>query len=306
MDKIIKKNWVAAAAHAGSFVLLLILYLTKPKSHKHAVVQTFRYTIPNPEDYVGGSATCNSNNDDPGQIAGQCQTEAIYAPPKKAWKFNIIHGALAFFLVTAIAHVFYATNGFGSGKYMKVILQGWNPYRWLEYAISASIMTVLIGGALGTRDSFNLISLVFVNIALQGLGYLIENALRQTRIDRTAIVGSTVAGWLLFLAMWIPFLGNFSSLVQDVKNNFTNSVDADTGKPIRVPGYVWFIVVVQLLNFASFGIIQLLQVRRALAGNPIPFTVTEMRYLWLSLAGKLGLAGGLAYGLLFRTKDCPA
>ena len=294
-----KENQYAAAAHIGSFILLIILYNYFSNSQVHATAQTFRYKIPSkiPE----GGTTCNSNFTVQTEIAGECVTDYVYAPPEKVITFNVIYGCLIFFMITAFAHIYYATDGFGSGSYNASIQQGWNPYRWYEYAASASIMTVLIANSLGVRDQGHLISLVFINVALQACGYLVENALIQKDINLTTVKGGTLIGWTLLLGMWIPIIYAFIKIYQDVKN--LDLLDGD-GNPVRIPKFVWFIIAVQIFNFCSFGFIQLWQVTSSLSGKIIPYETIERKYLLLSFAGKLALAGGLAYGLIFRTKDC--
>jgi hypothetical protein len=310
MEALFRKNRNAALAHAGSFVLVLALFNYWSESKPHAKAQTFRYAIPNPKNFVGGSS-CNSDNKSlvGNQISGKCQTDPIYAPPKKLWTFNVIYGVLTFFAITAFAHLFYATDGFGNGKYSEAISMGWNPYRWIEYGASASIMIVIIAYELGIRDTNHLISLVFMNIALQTCGYLVENALItpdiNNAINTKTVNGATFVGWCLFIGSWIPILYAFKQIYDDINNNYNDLTDPDTQKKIRIPGFVWFILFVQLLNFGSFGIIQAMQVRDTYRGIAKPFEVYESRYLFLSYAGKLALAGGVAYGLLYRTKGCP-
>jgi hypothetical protein len=300
------KNWLAASAHIGSFLMVVILFNIYGASQSHTGAQTFRYTLPNPTNPVGGQS-CNSNGKAQEKLSGQCQTDPIFGPPKKTFQFDVIYGVLLFFAITAYAHIFYATDGFNTGKYSRVISEGWNPYRWVEYGLSASVMTVLIAYELGIKDSNHLMSLVFINVAMQTCGFLVENALIQPHINPTAVKGATTVGWLLLLGMWVPILYAFSTIVKDVNEYFKGKTEPDgpaAGKPIKVPGFVWFIIIVQLFNFSSFGLIQMGQVRDTLAGRPKPYDVYESRYLTLSFAGKLALASGLAYGLLFRTRDC--
>jgi heme/copper-type cytochrome/quinol oxidase subunit 2 len=169
-------------------------------------------------------------------------------------------------------------------------------------------MTVLIAYELGIKDSNHLLSLVFINVAMQACGYLVEHSLIQPRIDATVVKGATTIGWLLLAGMWLPILGAFYYIYKDVRDNFsgiTEQTGPDAGKPIKIPGFVWFIIIVQVINFSSFGLIQLGQVRSALSGAKVPYITYEKKYLWLSFVGKLGLAGGLAYGLIFRTRTCP-
>jgi hypothetical protein len=77
------------------------------------------------------------------------------------------------------------------------------------------------------------------------------------------------------------------------------------GNPIQVPAWVFFIVFLQLFYYATFGYIQARHISARLSGKPYNFSSTEHSYIGLSYFSKLSLAGGIGYGLLFRTKDCP-
>lgn len=310
MEALKKLNLKAAVAHIGSFLCVILLFSYYKNSQKHAKAQTFRYSIPIPESVdppksTLGGPTCNSEFTTPEQVAGRCQTDPIYAPPRKTYSFNIIYGCLLFFAITAFAHIFYATDGFGSGNYSQVILEGWNPYRWVEYGISASVMTVLIAYSLGIRDSNHLLSLIFINVVMQTMGFIVENSLIQTQINPTIVKTATFAGWTLLLGIWIPIIYAFKTVLDDIKNNFEGLTDpSENNQPIKIPSWVWFIIIVQIINFSSFGVIQYGQVSNALAGKVVDYSVYERRYLILSFAGKIGLAAGLAYGLIFRTRNC--
>lgn len=303
-----RQNYYAAFAHLSSFILLLILY-NYYNSAKYARSQTFRYSIASPTDSAG---TCNSNKQPiTGGTTGRCLTEEVYTVPKKApISFNKIYLVLFFFAITSLAHFFYATDGFGSGVYMNYIKQGYNPFRWVEYGISASVMILIIAHSLGINDANHLFSLVVINIAMQTCGYIVEVSLKKNvPINKSIINGATFAGWTLLLASWIPIILAFSSLVYDVNTKYKDEVEdggPDDGKPIKVPGFVWFILIVQILNYSSFGVIQAMQVNDAFKGMLKPYSVYENRYLILSFAGKIGLAAGIGYGLIFRTRKCPA
>jgi len=297
-----KRNWQAAGAHTLCFMTLLVLYLYYKNSQKFAEAETFRYALPTPDDI---NSTCNSNRYDSNGEVGKCSKDVIYAVPKKtSLRFNIIYGCLFFFGFTALAHLFYATDGFNTGAYTSVVKSGWNPYRWVEYGISASAMTLLIGYSLGTKDAATLMSLLFATASLQTVGYVVESSIKAKNLNRESIIAATVGGWLLLGSIWGPIVYNFKNVIKDIKDNYSNEIDPSTGQPVKLPSWLWFIILVQIINFSGFGVIQLNQVRRALGGNPKPFSEVEMQYLFLSFAGKIGLASGLSYGLLFRTRDC--
>ena len=70
-----------------------------------------------------------------------------------------------------------------------------------------------------------------------------------------------------------------------------------------MPWFIWVIVITQFINYALFGLIQWRQKSNRFKDN-YNYIDYEKMYLRLSFTGKAALAGGLGYGLLFRTKDC--
>ena len=274
--------------------------MTWKRSQRHAIAQTYRYTLPEVDQL--GAGKCNSDPTNT-QGSGQCTTSYAYAPPHKIFRFNIIYGVLFFFGITALAHFFYASDS--NGIYSSVIAAGWNPFRWIEYGISASVMSILIGYALGVRDGAHLISLGLVTAAMQANGFVVEGALKKAVPNIPVILGATASGWLAFAALWLPILYNFITLYMDVQGHYKDEIDPDTGKRVQIPFWVWFIVVVQLFHYARFGMVQLKQIMGVLRGMPMDFIDVERMYVILSFTAKLSLAGGLGYGLLLRTRNCP-
>jgi hypothetical protein len=174
-------------------------------------------------------------------------------------------------------------------------------------------MSILIGYALGVSDVSQLGNFALITAAMQACGFIVEASLRNKQqlttfggpiFNKQIILGATVAGWLLFVSLWGPLLYTFWSRVNDVSIEYKGLTDSTSGKPIKVPAFVWFIVLVQLYNYASFGIIQAKQIAAAFKNKLPDFKTIESKYLKLSFAGKLGLASGLGYGLIYRTKDC--
>lgn len=305
MEKLFHQNKLAALAHILSFVGLLLVYAYYKNSHSHAKAVLFRSALPKYSDL---STTCNSEGQSIDQAAGQCLTTPILGVPKRLkWgRFNIIYGCAAFFAITAFAHIFYATDGFHKGSYSRVIQNGWNPYRWVEYGLSASLMSVLIGYTLGVSEPSQLANFALITAGMQASGFVVEASIKYNilRINREVVIGATFAGWILFIALWGPLIYSFWSRVNDVNLNYSGQVDQASGKKIKIPTWIWFIVLVQLANYAWFGIIQARQIMKVLKGVTPDFKSIESSYLKLSYAGKLGLASGIAYGIIYRTKDC--
>lgn len=313
MDSIVKKlagrNWLAAGAHLLSFITLVVLYSVWPASRDRASQSTFRYQIAGPPPPEGTTpAECTTSG--PGApTPGQCSLEINFQQPKKVASFNVIYGAMFFFLFTAVAHAFYATDAFGSGHYSRAVTSGWNPYRWFEYATSAAVMTALIALVQGQRDTSSIAVLVLATAAMQFCGFSVESQLRGTGTvgvqAKDTVVASTLVGWLLFAAVWGSLIYSFATLVQDVDDKWAGQTDPHTGKPVKVPAWIWYIVIAQVLYYASFGIVQLLHIRSRFSGSKdYKYESTENWYITLSFWSKLSLASGIGYGFLWRTKDC--
>lgn len=295
-----QRNYIALFAHLVTLIALVTVYFTMPQTHKIAKMKFYRYSIAEPY------STCTSTGQE-SATPGQCTVDIAYKPPVVLGSFNVMYGVWGFFAITILAHLFYATDAFGKGWYSDAVLnKGWNPYRWLEYALSASLMSFLIGIGTGTRDFNHLISFVLSTASLMSFGYIVESCLKSTNksLDKSTLIVATIGGWVLLLSMWIPLLINFGNIVNDVKTKYKDIRDEDNQR-IRVPEWIWFIILIQFLNFSSFGLIQIRQIFNAFKGMPSQFASVENAYTSLSFAGKLALASGLGYGILFRGRSCP-
>ena len=300
---LLKSNWIACATHLVTALIILVLYIKWPASHDRSVVSTYRYKLAGP---LGDPVdTCRTST----EVSGECSVDFAYQLPTKQIGIHVIYGCIAFFAITAGAHAFYATDGFGSGAYLNAIREGWNPFRWYEYAASASLMTVLIGLSTGTRDLPTLILGALLTMGMQFNGFSIESLLRGTssvtKHARDTISSSTLSAWCLFVGLWAVLYYNFAFVVKDVKDLYAGETDPTSGQPIKVPEWIWFVVLLQLVYYASFGIVQAMHVNKRLHNMPFTYADTEHSYIFLSYFAKLSLASGLSYGLLFRTKDCP-
>ena len=212
---------------------------------------------------------------------------------------------VGFFAITAAAHLLYATDFFGKGWYSSQVLGfGWNPYRWVEYSLSASLMIYLISAASGTKDQVTAISAALITPGLMINGFTNERALKQNAlhdwsvdnslpkpdVDASIVWSNLGPAWFLFAVHWYIILSNYSKLVQEAK---------DAGKPIDES--VRFMVYSQLVFFSLFGVIQTYQVYRWATSKPgrteASFIAYEKAYIVLSTVTKLVLAGTVVYAL---------
>ena len=212
---------------------------------------------------------------------------------------------VAFFVVTSIAHFLYATDFLGRGWYSSHVLGfGWNPFRWIEYSISAGLMIYLISIASGTKEQISAISNALITPGLMVNGFTNERALQQNalhewslqpntpkpKVDALIVWSNIIPAWLLFFVHWYVILSNYSKLSKEAR---------EQGKTLDTS--VGFMVYSQLLFFSLFGVIQTYQVfrwRTLKPGRIEPsFVMYEKVYIVLSAVTKLLLAGTIVYAL---------
>lgn len=171
----------------------------------------------------------------------------------------------AFFALSALAHLVVAWPAWRS--YQEQLAKYRNPYRWLEYSLSASIMIVLIAMLVGIDDVAALVGLAGANAAMIGFGWL------QERYEPPG--GSLGPFWLGCLAGAVPWVAIAVYL-------------AGPGADLHPPGFVFAIFASLFVAFNCFAVNQWLQYRRV--GPWRDYVVGERVYVTLSLVAKSLLA----------------
>ncbi len=100
--------------------------------------------------------------------------------------------------VTAVAHVLYATKLHNS--YAAGIQTGSNCYRWIEYAISATIMLLIIALSSGVSDANSLFVMSVVSACVMLLGGIAEKYMTAKNRDLSTAWLATLVAWALFMA----------------------------------------------------------------------------------------------------------
>ena len=197
------------------------------------------------------------------------------APAPEALFDVAVGPAIAVFLgLAALDHLLTGTV-LRSG-YEQRLREGVNPYRWVEYSVSATIMIVLIGFYNGITGITAVIAVVGANVAMILFGWLQELMNPPGRSTTTMLpfwFGS-IAG----AAPWVAILVNV------------------VGAGAEVPGFVYGIVVSLFVLFMSFALNQWLQYRRV--GRWSSYAWGEKVYLVLSLVAKSALAWQIFGGSL--------
>jgi hypothetical protein len=199
-------------------------------------------------------------------------------PDPQVW-INLRFGpAVAIFLLlSAVAHFYLSTVGFK--PYVANLEQGKNPIRFYEYALSSSVMIVVIALLVGIYDLGALIALFGVNAAMNLFGISMENDNQYSPKTRWAsFVYGSIAGIIPWIVISIYF---FASV---------------TGGEQGPPGFVYAIVPTLFVFFNIFAINMILQYKKV--GPWKNYLFGERTYIVLSLAAKTVLAWIIFSGTL--------
>lgn len=176
----------------------------------------------------------------------------------------------AFLLLAAVDHGLVALPRLRA-RYERCLAAGVNPFRWLEYSLSASVMVVLIAMLTGVADFVALGAIFAANAAMIFFGWLMELLNPPERAH----------------TRWLPFiLGCIVGAAPWVAVATQIAVSAAHGH--APPTFVYAIFVSLFVLFNSFAVNQLLQYRRV--GRWRDYRYGERWYLWLSLVAKSLLA----------------
>ena len=166
-------------------------------------------------------------------------------------------------------------------RYSDMIQLGKNPLRFIEYSFSASIMLIAIALLNGVTDINLITSIAVLTSACQLCGLAVE------------YVESVSIKWLLHLTGWLQFFWAYGI----IGHAFLKSVEASgENSGVKPPDFVYIIVIVLFLLYASFGFVQLTEllytvpcIKNLCCKNSEtlnPFT-KEKCYVILSLTAKL-------------------
>ncbi|MEU2481346.1 heliorhodopsin HeR [Streptomyces sp. NPDC013130] len=193
--------------------------------------------------------------------------------PEALFDVPIGWAVASFLTLAAVDHLLTATVY--RGIYERDLRRGINRFRWLEYALSATLMVLLIGFYSGITSINAVIAVVGANVGMILFGWL-EEVMNPPGRARTRVLPFWF-GALVGVTPWVSIAYNI--------------VVAEA-----VPGFVYGIVLVQAVLFFSFGLNQWLQYRGV--GRWSVYAYGEKAYLVLSLVAKSLLAWQIFTGSL--------
>lgn len=271
-NNLFKWNRAAFFAHAAYFVVLVIL----------AAI------------YSDGSLKVETTTDFriyDGAALGPPEAGPFSTTLKSLGFTTLIWIQLAFPFITAFFHFILAYVPSIRKRYSYLALvEGRNPYRWGEYSVSASFMTLTILWVSGVTNLFVLlITGVVCNVALQAMGSFMEQLNPPNKSKRKGGVNwePTIVGWVIFVGQWAVIFTYFFKAVTSDRPPGTNGP----------PWFVYTIVIGLFFQFALFGIIQLLHYLRWPWFLASAYQI-ERGFIILSFVAKITLSLVLDIGII--------
>lgn len=190
---------------------------------------------------------------------------------------NLAYLIVAFFLLSAAAHLFVATVY--HRRYEANLARGINKVRWIEYALSASTMMIAIALLSGIYDLGSLVMIFGLTaiMNLMGLAMEVYNQGRE-KVNWLAYNVGALAGILPWLVIALYFWAG---------NHYGSG---------HIPTFVYYIYGSIFLFFNCFAVNMILQYKKV--GKWRDYLYGERVYIILSLVAKSALAWQVFAGTL--------
>ncbi|HOI72200.1 MAG TPA: heliorhodopsin HeR [Methanobacterium sp.] len=127
-------------------------------------------------------------------------------------------------------------------RYVENLKKGMNPYRWYEYAITSSIMLVILATFVGIWDLWSLVMIFVLNAVMIFCGLFMEKINYYTKkTDWSAYLVGCLSGFI----PWVVIAAYFISALSTSETN--------------PPDFVYAIIFVYFILFNTFSINMILQ-----------------------------------------------
>ncbi len=188
----------------------------------------------------------------------------------------------SFLLISAGAHALISFPKKINTMYNNDLKKGINKLRWFEYALSSSVMIVLISYLFGIWDIASLILIFLVNASMNLFGLVMEQLNSERKAGTKVNWGPFIWGSVAGLAPWIAIVLYMTGATAEAT--------------AQTPWFVWAIVGTYFVAFNSFPINMILQyVGKGKFKN---YLYGERGYIILSLVAKSILAWLVLVGAL--------
>jgi len=205
------------------------------------------------------------------------ESRSLTPDPRLWYELPFGISVAVFLLISAVAH--FSLASYGYKWYTRNLKQGMNPGRFYEYALSSSLMIVLIGMLVGIWDLGAIILMFALNATMNLFGIMMEYHNQRTERTRwTSFIFGSIAG----IIPWVVIVMYFLSAI--------SSADADP------PGFVYAIIPTIFVFFNIFAVNMVLQYKKV--GPWKDYLFGERVYIILSLLAKTALAWQIFAGTL--------
>ncbi|MEA5061126.1 MAG: heliorhodopsin HeR [Erysipelotrichaceae bacterium] len=196
--------------------------------------------------------------------------------------FTLPFGILValFLFISALAHGLVSIPNKLNDIYNRDLKKGINKFRWFEYALSSSIMIVLIATLFGIHDIGSLLLIFVLNASMNLFGLLMEQLNSKRAEGEKVHWGPFVYGSIAGITPWIVIVIYMIGA-------------GDLG---QVPWFVWTIAATYLVAFNTFPINMILQYMKV--GKWKDYLYGEKVYIVLSLVAKTLLAWLVFFGAM--------
>ncbi|NLY37457.1 MAG: heliorhodopsin HeR [Tissierellia bacterium] len=173
-----------------------------------------------------------------------------------------------FLFLSALAH-FIIISPWGNKIYNRDLAKGMNRFRWYEYALSSSLMIVLIALLFGVYDIGSLILIFGINATMNLFGLVMEEINQyRDKTDWKPFIFGSIAGIVPWVVIILYAFGN--------------------SNPSEVPWFVYVLTGSYFVFFNLFPINMILQYKKI--GKWKNYLYGEKGYIVLSLVAKSVLA----------------
>lgn len=280
-------NWGAFGLHVALLVALVVFYFVQyPRTSVQLLTPA---TTPLPAD---------GRRDSSGLAAATCPESCTCWPSESLrnddLSIDLFGMTVAFSAITVFAHLVYATDCFGSGWYVEFVCQrNCNPLRWVEYSITASLMSTILAVLAGLRIRNSVITIFLVTFLQMIQGYMVESALAAGRLQET--VAPLVVGWVALVTVWFSIYDAWYTGLQEADDQAqecrricaaASGGGGEDGTNTGPPSGLIHLISIVFVLFASFGVLNLVQVGIQATGRRAAFHRFETVYIILSFVAK--------------------
>ena len=182
-------------------------------------------------------------------------------------------GSSVFLFLSTLAHLLVVLPGVNN-FYNSRLKMGINYFRWFEYALSSSVMIVIISMLFGARDIGTIVAIVGLNATMNLLGLMMEIHNQTTsKTNWSSFIIGCISGAIPWVVILLYFLGSAVKTPEVID---------------QIPWFVYAIFGTYFVLFNLFPVNMVLQYKKV--GKWRDYLYGERGYIILSLVAKSLLA----------------